>query len=320
MGAGWKTGRMPEREPSSGSRLPWILAAVALALLPWAWFLVRDRAPLMDLVAVALPPIGMAAVLLFALIAAVRRSWLGLLVTLSAVAFTVVATVEPRLPQRSAPPTQPLLLVSANVFEGNDRPGDAVASLRAAGGDVLALFEAEPSITEPIDAAYRHNIDEDHISIHSSFPMRELASGASIRRQRVVRARVWGPAGPFILYAVHQMNPLYDAAFAEQTQALDALIARAESERQPVVLAGDFNMSDRSRGYRTLTASFRDAMRAGDLAGSTYDHGLWSLLFLRIDHVFSTPSWCAGSPGTLDVPGSDHEGVRVVLGPCPTSG
>jgi endonuclease/exonuclease/phosphatase (EEP) superfamily protein YafD len=311
---------MPEREPSSRSRLPWVIAAVALAALPWAWFLVRDRAPLMDLVAVALPPMGAAVVIVLAIIAAIRRSWLGLLVTVSAAAFTIVATIGPRLPQPSDPPSQPLLLVSANVFQGNTEAGAAVASLRATGGDVVAVFEAEPSITEPMDQAYRHVIDENHISIYSTFPMRELPSGASIRRQVVVRARVWGPAGPFIMYAVHQMNPLYDAAFAEQTQALDALISRAHSERQPVVLAGDFNMSDRSRGYRAMTASFRDAMRAGDLAGSTYDHGLWSPLFLRIDHVFTSPSWCAASPGTFAVPGSDHEGIRTVLGPCPTTG
>jgi endonuclease/exonuclease/phosphatase (EEP) superfamily protein YafD len=84
-----------------------------------------------------------------------------------------------------------------------------------------------------------------------------------------------------------------------------------------VVLAGDFNMSDRSRGYRTLSDSFRDAMRAGTPAGSTYENGLWSALFLRIDHIFTTPAWCAVNSRRYPVPGSDHEGIEGLLGPCP---
>lgn len=271
----------------------------------------------MDLVAVALPPLGVGAALLILLVAVVWRSWRGALVALSVGAFTVVAVAGPRTPQPAPAPQQPLLLAAANVYELNERPGDAVHALLARDANVLAVLEAEPDITEPLDAAFKHAIDEDHMSIHSDYPMRELPSGASIRQQRVMRARIWGPGGPFILYLVHQMNPLYDAAFSEQTQDLQALLTRASSEKQPVVLAGDFNMSDRSRGYREMSDSFRDAMRAGTPAGSTYENGLWSGLFLRIDHIFTMPAWCAADGRRFPVAGSDHEGVETLLGPCP---
>ena len=308
-------------EPShdrSSARFPFrgTLVAAVLSVLPWSWFLVRDRAPIMDLVAVALPPLGVGSALLLLLVALTWRSWLVALVALSVGAFTVVAVAAPRTPQVAAEPQRPLLLAAANVYELNERPGEAVRALLARDANVLAVLEAEPDITEPIDAAFKHVVAEDHMSIHSDYPMRQLPSGASIRQQRVMRARIWGPSGPFILYLVHQMNPLYNAAFSEQTKDLQALISRASSERQPVVLAGDFNMSDRSRGYREMSDSFRDAMRAGSPAGSTYEDGLWSGLFLRIDHIFTVPAWCAARGRRFPVAGSDHEGIETLVGPC----
>ncbi len=271
----------------------------------------------MDLVAVVIPPLGVGAALLILLVAVVSRSWLGALVALSVAAFTVAAVAGPRTPQAVSAPQEPVLLAAANVYELNERPGDAVDALLAREANVLAVLEGEPDITEPLDAAFKHAIVEGRMSIHSDYPMRELPSGASIRHQRVMRARIWGPGGPFILYLGHQMNPLYDAAFSEQTQDLQALVARASSEKQPVVLAGDFNMSDRSRGYREMSGSFRDAMRAGTPAGSTYENGLWSALFLRIDHIFTTPAWCAANGRRFPVAGSDHVGIEALLGPCP---
>ena len=293
-----------------------LLVAAVLCILPWTWFLLRDAAPIMDLVAVALPPLGAGTALLLLLVALVSRSWGPALVALSVGAFTAVAVIAPRTTQAASAPQRPLLLAAANVYELNEQPGEAVRALLAQHAAVLAVLEGEPDITEPLDAAFKHAIEGGHMSIHTDYPMRELASGASIRQQRVLRARIWGPGGPFILYVVHQMNPLYDAGFSEQTQDLQALASRASADRQPVVLAGDFNMSDRSRGYREISGSFRDAMRAGVVAGSTYEHGLWAALFLRIDHIFMLPAWCAADGGRFPIPGSDHEGVEALVGPC----
>jgi vancomycin resistance protein VanJ len=260
---------------------------------------------------------GAIVVVVFAAVAVLRRSAAAAVVALSVAAFTVVAVEEPRAPEARPAPRAPLHVVSANVYENNPDPGAAAAALLRDDADVLAIIEAQPPVADALDAAYAHDIDHDHIEIHSRYPMHELSSGASIRHQLVIRARIWGPGGPFILYVIHQLNPLYDAAFAEQTDDLQALIDRASSERQPVVLAGDFNMTDRSRGYRLLSASFADAMRSGARAGSTYDHGIWAALFLRIDHIFTDSSWCAAGGRALSVPGSDHQAISVDVGPCP---
>jgi endonuclease/exonuclease/phosphatase (EEP) superfamily protein YafD len=131
----------------------------------------------------------------------------------------------------------------------------------------------------------------------------------------VIRA----PAGQVVLYAVHALNPAYEYPFAQQLDFVDRVRRAALAETMPIVLAGDFNLSDRELGYRELAGSFRDAARAG-WAGNTFDQGLWRLFFLRIDYVFVDRSWCAADAHRVDVPGSDHEAVGVTVGPCPKGG
>jgi endonuclease/exonuclease/phosphatase family metal-dependent hydrolase len=135
-------------------------------------------------------------------------------------------------------------------------------------------------------------------------------------RGRVLRAIVRAPSGPFVVYAVHALNPAYESTFAEQLDFIDRLRRAALAETMPVVIAGDFNMSDRQLGYRNMVASFRDASRAG-WAADTYDHGVWRALLLRIDYLFVDPSWCAADSLRIAVPGSDHEAVEATVGPCP---
>jgi endonuclease/exonuclease/phosphatase family metal-dependent hydrolase len=120
------------------------------------------------------------------------------------------------------------------------------------------------------------------------------------------------------MYAIHLANPLHEVSFSVHAATVGRLLRAAEAERLPVVLAGDFNMSDRYTSYRKIDAVLRDAMRAR-YAGSTYERGLWGLFQLRIDHVFTSPSWCGADPFTFTVPGSDHEGLSVELGRCPAA-
>ncbi|HEV7535798.1 MAG TPA: endonuclease/exonuclease/phosphatase family protein, partial [Acidimicrobiia bacterium] len=82
------------------------------------------------------------------------------------------------------------------------------------------------------------------------------------------------------------------------------------------VLAGDFDTSDRSGGYRQLAGRFRDAARS-NFGGPTYVAPLWRPLFLRIDHVFVPRAWCSRHTRRFGIRGSDHRGVAVDVGPCP---
>ena len=98
---------------------------------------------------------------------------------------------------------------------------------------------------------------------------------AATRTLRARRHRACGPAGPsvaatpaglppdriarfavdadglrFVVYAVHLPNPLHQTTFAEQREPMEQLLAAIDAETDPVIVAGDLNLSDRSDGYR----------------------------------------------------------------------
>lgn len=295
-----------------------VLVAAAAAL-PWAWFLVRNLGWLAEPFAVGFPLIAGLLIVLLGLAAFGTRKRAPLLVAGSILALAVVITVEPRMPQETAPPQLGVRIISVNAYELNQRPEAAASALARTDADLLVVVESPPGFGKMLasrDTSRSDEIPAPKMVIRSRYPIEQLVMPSSIPASRGLRAIVQGPSGPFVLYAVHSLNPAYESTFARQLDFVDQLRRAAEQETMPVVIAGDFNMSDRQLGYRMMTESFRDAGRAS-WAADTFDHGLWRVLLLRIDYVFVEHSWCAADSRRLDVPGSDHEAVATTIGPCP---
>jgi endonuclease/exonuclease/phosphatase (EEP) superfamily protein YafD len=298
----------------------------ALAALPWLWFAIWNRDGLVDQLAVALPVIG-AVALALALLLLARRLRLGALVAASVVAVCLVATVLPRIPQATGAPRRPIDLVSANVFEYSQWPGRAAATMASRGADVIVSVEIGRSYWRHLaDYAprYPYGIASGAQGVRSKYPLTFLPLPAGLPADRMLRVRIDRPGAPFVIYAVHLLNPLHETTFADQREVVRRLIAAADDEPIPAVIAGDLNLSDRIGSYRMLDGSMRDAMRAQAWpprtawTASTYLAGIWRLLMLRIDHVFMPEDWCARDPATFGVPGSDHAGLQVQIGPCTT--
>jgi len=307
------------RTPGRARRAPLRWAApIVVSAVPWLWFVVRDRSPALDAVAFVLPlAVGVAAVVVFLGAVLVGRARFAI-VALSLVVFDAVAVVGPRVPQASPTPAEPFRLVSSNTFQGNRVPDAAARVLAATHADVLVTVETRSSITIPLLRTYAHARTQTFggLDVFSVWTVRPMPAVPGVPASSAIRVEVQRPGAPFVLYAVHLANPLHEVSFAEHAEMVRRLLAAAGRESLPVVLAGDFNMSDRTTSYRALDGAFRDAMRAS-FAGSTYDHGPWALLELRIDHVFTSRSICAASPSVFGVPGSDHDGLDVELGDCP---
>jgi len=292
---------------------------VLCAALPWAWFLVRDLGWLAEPFAVAMPSICAVLIVLLGVAAFGTRRLGPVAVAVSLAVFGLVVVEGPRAPERTGAPRPPLRVVSANVFGGNRTPGAAAAALARTGADVLVAVEvpggfgrllADRDTTRPFEALGRNTV------VRSRYPIQPQPLPPSIPVGRALRAVIRTPSGPVVLYAVHALNPAYEYSFASQLDFVNRVRRAALAETMPVVIAGDFNLSDRELGYRELAGSFRDAARAG-WADDTFDRGLWRVLFLRIDYVFIDRSWCAADAGRLEVPGSDHDAVAVTVGPCP---
>jgi len=205
-------------------------------------------------------------------------------------------------------------------------------SLREA--DVLALQEMDTLGVERIARTLGLNYAYYPASIHpasgkyfgpavlSRWPIERswklvLPHGGWTRGQRrtATAAIVRIGATRLLVYAVHLETPFQITDRERRDQAM-AIVRDAARYPGPVVIAGDFNTPDRSRGYRRLTGRFRDAMRSR-WAGPTYIGTLWKPFLLRIDHVFVPRDWCSAHAVRFTLHGSDHRGLAVDVGPCP---
>jgi endonuclease/exonuclease/phosphatase (EEP) superfamily protein YafD len=305
-----------ERRRARPSWLGWV-GPLALAALPWTWFLVRDLSPSMDAVAFGLPfGAALVALLVFGVALLSTRMRLAL-VSLSLVILAAVVTIAPRLPQPTPAPIDPFRLVSVNTYHGNQRPAAAAGAIAARHPSVVVAVETGGAVVEALQAALGVDrlIRVDLLNVLSKWPIQRLPQIPGMPPGIAIRVEVLRPGAPFIVYAVHLANPLHEVSFSGQAATVRRLVRAAEAERLPVVLAGDFNMSDRTTSYRAMDATMHDAMRSR-VAASTYEDGLWALLQLRIDHVFVSPRLCDADGTTFNVPGSDHQGLSVDIGRC----
>lgn len=301
--------------------------AGVITLAPWTWFAVRDLSYGFDVVATGLP-------LLFAVVAAAMAAYAirrrRPLLALGAVSWLLagaVAVAGPWRPEAIPPPVRGFRVVAANVNSKNPHVERAVADALAQQGDLVLLLEEgrkggwAPPVEYPTVLRPRYG----NQVILSRFPARLLEKPDNWPNDfRAHRLEVDAPTGRVIVYMVHLKRPHIGprrilgirSQLRAQRRERESLLVSARQETVPVVIAGDFNTSDRSRGYRRLTGRFRDAMRAAR-AGPTHVSPLWSPFLLRIDHVFVPRDWCSSQPERFALRGSDHRGLAVDVGPCP---
>ena len=285
--------------------------------LPWLWFEIRGTWPPLDVVAVGVPLLGVAGLLAFGLVSARTGRLLPLAAGLSMFAVASISVVLPRLPEEQPAPTQPIRIAAANVLGTNEQLDQAAEGLATRDVNMLVMVEARNGLVAAVQesSAYPYSFEKGQFGVLSDWPIEKLPLDGL---GPAVLLEVQRPEGFFELLVVHAPNPLYETTFAEQ-EALATQLARiAQATELPTIVIGDLNLSDRVQGYRVMTESMRDAMRANTWPGDTYRLNVWRALLLRIDHLFVPNDWCAADPGTFDVPGSDHRGIEATIGPCPT--
>ena len=300
-------------------RVTWL--GVAAVAAPWLWFAVRSAGGRVDAIGVALPVFGtLAALTLFVLSVILVRPILAA-VGVSVVAVTLIATLAPRMPRSTAFPNSPLRVASANVYEDNEEIPAAVDMLVRRQPDILATVEMPDdgsfwaALSERPELPYGATRGE--LGLRSRFPLTRLETPQDLKASKVMRVAIEGPYGRVIVYVVHGANPLHETTFQQQRDFTERLIADIQGEADPTIMMGDLNMSDRTLSYRILDGSLHDAMRTSGWPRSTYHGEIWPIFQLRIDYLFMPNDWCGVGADTYEVPGSDHDGVEAVVGPCP---
>jgi hypothetical protein len=318
-----KESREPEakRAPSVGRRLADLRWAALGVAVPWAWYLVRDLGPAMQLLAFALPLVVGASLIGLIVAAFDGKRITTVLVAISVALFGWVAIAGPRSAQPSPLPQDPVRV--ATIATG-DRPLDAkalAAAVTRSRADVVVIASASKRLREVASGlkGFEGRLVRAPFVVLSRFPVEELPLAKGLAKDLTIRVQVQRPGGAFILYGVNSGTSPLDATLHTPVRP-DRLRKAITIEDLPVVLLGDLGVTDRSTEYRDLIEVLRDAMRAGGSAQSTLVSPVWTPLLLRVDHVLTWASWCARGGETFDVPGSDHVGLSVAVGACPTRG
>lgn len=306
---------------------------VALGLVPWLWFAVRDVNDWADLLAAGLP-IGVAVIaLVWAVVAAVLRNPRWLAASALTILMGLFAVFLPLRPVGGAAPEVGLRIAAANVADLDDHGIRQARELAAGGYDIVVVSEMTWNLQRTLQERFPHvevlertsdqapwGITPPSIGIFSKAPLSAVRTPQNLPGMRV---RVEGPGGPFVLYGLHVPRPHpYDrdesVSPATHRDVIDDAVERIRAERLPVVVAGDLNTTDRGGGYRAFRSVLGDAMRS-DWAGGTSraDVPLWPALVLRIDHILRPSFWCAANPERFPIAESDHLGVAADVGPCP---
>ena len=295
-------------------------AVAAAGLLPWAWFLLRDRLGVVtDVAAIALPMLTLITALVVGFLG--RRHKPAVAFAVSAVLVGIVATVLPWIPDGAGTVdrARAVRIAAANIGAGELEGADNLLALRA---DVLVISEIGQPLTDRLSGSYPVHVAElsgPAIGIFSRWPMTVLERPGPDLPGFMLR--VQAPSGDFDLIAAHvprpwwtSGGPSYQTTVAGHHRLIEHIAARADRDDRPVVVTGDLNTTDRSRDYRVLSRHLDDAML--DTWGRPSQIGNWSALLVRIDHMFVKPGWCADDSGRYEIPVSDHRGIISTVGPC----
>jgi endonuclease/exonuclease/phosphatase (EEP) superfamily protein YafD len=269
--------------------------------------------------------LGATAVLLAAL--AVRAHWRAFVVLVAAGAVSGAA-VAPYLPIESFDAAsaaaesrgERIRVLTVNISFQQFSGRRLLEVVGEAAPDVVVAQELTPYAAEvlaeldktfvyhlkmPADGAYG-------IAVWSRLEL-ESTELFALGRRPAIEARVRSPSGTFTLIGVHLNAPTSPARAAARNRELEQLAARSASIMEPLVVAGDFNITPYSPFFRAwLDASgLTDSRRHRTLSVS------WPVdlpvFGIPIDHVAVSPQFLILSHRRLPNFGSDHYGVLVDL-------
>ncbi len=247
-----------------------------------------------------------------------RRAWstmalLAMALGAAAVGGTVMASGSP-----STVDTQPVRVLLMNLQQGSGQAEAVAARLTEAEVDVVVLVEVDAAwasaLNEPL-AAWPHRWSELRddrfgLLVASVWPL-SPALRLAVADIPMVRLEVEGPA-PFSLVAVHLAPPVGSLAAEVQAAQLVPLRELVDGAPNPVVVAGDLNLTPWMPSYAEIIGADLRSVRRGAGYLASWPSVLGPL-GLPIDHVLVGDAVSLGTATVVEDFGSDHRGLRVEL-------
>ncbi len=306
----------------------WLIAWGLIILYPLRWVsgdsfvIVRALSYFMPWLLVLLTPVMLLAWL-------TRRTWLAAILALPLllISLTVVPLVVPLT--FAAPPADDfsIKIMSHNVF-GNQDAGAVAGIIRTERPDIVVLqeFNSVISATLIAELADVYPGDKLYVSVISSqaavsrYPI--VRTDAAWDKGRVQKMMIKTPFGPIALWNVHFYPPfMYPAEIHDQQTA--AFVGDvAGMTDNPLIVVGDFNVTDQSEAYRTINRYLKNARwKIGWGFGFTFParphaKGLPVATgpLYRLDHIFYSDHFIVRRAETLlTAGGSDHLPILAQL-------
>jgi endonuclease/exonuclease/phosphatase (EEP) superfamily protein YafD len=250
-----------------------------------------------------------------------RRQWAASSV-LVAVGALSVAPLLPYLPASPAPQrasaAAPLKVLSVNVSFWQFSAPRLLAIVRDEDPDILLVQELTPHaarVLAELDTAFPHHrkfpADGPYgIGLWSRVPL-ESGETFALGRVPAIEARLRGPTGTFTVIGVHLRAPTTPRRAAARNQELRALAERSAAIAEPLIVAGDFNVTPYSPYFGDwLEASGLTDSRRGRTLSVSWPTTL-PLLGIPIDHVAVSDGFTILSHRRLPNFESDHYGIVV---------
>jgi endonuclease/exonuclease/phosphatase (EEP) superfamily protein YafD len=214
----------------------------------------------------------------------------------------------------------------ANVFYRNSSASRLVETIRREAPDAVLLVEYTTGLAGQLGelrGTYRYQLqyprdDAYGIALFSRFELKS-AQTFLLGSTAAIDARVRVGNTDVTLLGVHLRSPMNPKRAAERNRQLELLAERASTAREPVIIAGDFNISPYSPYYADWLARTRlTDVRRGRTARPSWPTFL-PILGIPIDHCFVSPDIAVNGDRGLPSFGSDHYPMIVELA-LPPSG
>lgn len=230
-----------------------------------------------------------------------RRIRLGLLLLIPAllISTTIVPLFLPHQTLYASNKDFPLKVISYNVFYRPDIGQDILDLIEQEQPDVLLLQEVNPALallSDELPAEWYIDVVAEteakfSATLISRYPITHLA--AEFDKGRTQKVRLETPAGPIQVWNVHALPP-YIFAPDRQDRQIRLLAADIAQVEEPLIVAGDFNITFQSATYPLIEEKLSNTHRtAGWGFGFTFParphrKGLPFTpgLLYRIDHIF----------------------------------
>lgn len=258
---------------------------------------------------------------LFLLLAGVslmcRQYWVAIVAAaggaISAVPLLPYVMSDPLPAAMATTREQTFRLVSFNVWFRNPDLARTAEYIEESRADAVVLLELTPAQVEkllPLMPSYPHYYLEPSrmgAAVFTKWPVLAaepvpLAPGGAVAARLTLNWR----GTPVTVLGVHLNWPLGPRNAEFRNQELQALVQLSKAQQQPLLVAGDFNLTPWSQHFSVaLTESgLRDAALGFGLARS------WPAQFapvgIRIDHCLASPHWRSVAANVGPWLGSDH--------------